>query len=61
MIKKVKASLNEKLIFVFLIMLGVFALGFTTVVKNKCLFVKNYDPQNINFEKPNNIVVLNAE
>ena len=61
MIKKVKASLNEKLIFIFLIMLGAFALSFTIVVKNKCLFIKNFDPQKINFEKPNNIVVLNAE
>ena len=61
MIKKVKASLHEKLIFIFLILLGVFTLGFTIVVKNKCLFVKNFDPQKINFEKPNNIAVLNAE
>ncbi len=42
MIKKVKASLHEKLIFIFLILLGVFALGFTVVIKNKCLFIKNY-------------------
>jgi cyclophilin family peptidyl-prolyl cis-trans isomerase len=61
MIKKVKASLHEKLIFIFLIVLGVFALGFTVVIKNKCLFVKDFDPQKINFEKPKNIVVLNAE
>ena len=61
MIKKVKASLHEKLIFIFLILLGVFTLGFTIVIKNKCLFVKNFDLQNINFEKPKNIVVLNAE
>ena len=61
MIKKVKASLHEKLIFIFLIVLGIFALGFTVVIKNKCLFVKNFDPQKINFEKPKNIVVLNAE
>ena len=61
MIKKVKASIHEKLIFIFLIMLGVFALCFTIVVKNKCLFVKNFDPQKINFQKPNNIVVLNAK
>ena len=25
------------------------------------MFVKNFDPQKINFEKPKNIVVLNAE
>ena len=61
MIKKVKASLHEKLIFIFLILLGVFTLGFTIVVKNKCLFVKNFNPQKINFEKPKNIVVLNSE
>ena len=61
MIKKVKASLHEKLIFIFLILLGVFALGFTIVIKNKCLFVKNFDPQRIDFTKPENIVILNAE
>ena len=61
MIKKVKASFHEKLIFIFLIVLGIFALGFTVVIKNKCLFVKNFDPQKINFEKPKNIVVLNIE
>ena len=61
MIKKVEASLHEKLIFIFLIVLGIFALGFTVVIKNKCLFVKNFDPQKINFEKPKNIVVLNIE
>ena len=61
MIKKIKASLHEKLIFIFLIVLGIFALGFTVVIKNKCLFVKNFDPQKINFEKPKNIVVLNVE
>ena len=61
MIKKVKASLNEKLILIFLIVLGIFALSFTVIVKNKCLFVKNFDPQKINFEKPKNIVILNVE
>ena len=49
------------LILIFLILLGIFALSFTVIVKNKCLFVKNFDPQKINFEKPKNIVVLNAE
>ena len=61
MIKKIKASLHEKLIFIFLIVLGIFALSFTIIIKNKCLFVKNFDPQKINFEKPNNVVILNAE
>ena len=61
MIKKIKASLHEKLIFIFLILLAIFALSFTIIVKNKCLFVKNFDPQKIDFEKPNNIVILNTE
>ena len=61
MIKKIKASLHEKLILIFLILLGIFALSFTIIIKNKCLFVKNFDPHKFNFEKPNNIVVLNAE
>ena len=61
MIKKIRASLHEKLILVFLILLGIFTLSFTIIIKNKCLFVKNFDPQKINFEKPNNIVILNAE
>jgi len=61
MIKKVKVSLHEKLILIFLILLGVFALSFTILIKNKCLLVKNFNPQKIDFEKPNNIVVLNAE
>ena len=61
MIKKVKASLHEKIILIFLILLGVFALSFAVIIKNKCLFVKNFDPQEINYSKPENIVVLNAE
>jgi cyclophilin family peptidyl-prolyl cis-trans isomerase len=61
MIKKVKASLHEKVIFIFLIILGIFALSFTFLIKNKCLFVKNINPQEVNFKKPKNIVVLNAE
>ena len=61
MIKKIKATLSEKLILVFLLALAVFILSFTIIIKNKCLFVKNFNPQKINFEKPENIVVLNIE
>ena len=61
MIKKIKATLFEKLILVFLILLGIFAFSFTILIKNKCLFVKNYDPQKINFDNPENIAVLNTE
>jgi len=61
MIKKIKATLFEKLILMFLILLVIFALSFIILIKNKCLFVKNYDPQKINFDNPENIAVLNTE
>ena len=61
MIKKIKASLFEKLTLTFLILLGIFTLSFIIIINNKCLFVKNFNPQKINFEKPEDIVVMNAE
>jgi len=61
MIKKISATLSEKLILFFLLTLAVFILSFTVIIKNKCLFVKDFDPQKINFDKPENIVVLNVE
>ena len=61
MIKKVKATLSEKLILIFLLILAIFVLGFTIIIKNKCLFVKDFNLQTINFDKPENIVVLNVE
>ena len=60
MIKKIKASVSEKLILIFIILLGIFTFGTYFVIKNKCLFVKNFDPNNIDFKKPNNIAILNA-
>jgi peptidyl-prolyl cis-trans isomerase A (cyclophilin A) len=61
MIKKIKASLFEKLTLTFLILLGIFTLSFIIIINNKCLFVKNFDPQKIDFTKPENIIVINAE
>ena len=60
MIKKIKASKSEKIIFIFLIILTTFTLIFFITIKNKCLFVKNYNPKNIQFKKPRNIAILNA-
>jgi cyclophilin family peptidyl-prolyl cis-trans isomerase len=60
MIKKIKASTSEKFIFVFLILLSITTFYVYFIVKNKCLFVKNNDPKNITFKKPNNIAILNA-
>jgi peptidyl-prolyl cis-trans isomerase A (cyclophilin A)/peptidyl-prolyl cis-trans isomerase B (cyclophilin B) len=60
MIKKIKASASEKFIFIFLIILSVATFSTYFVVKNKCLFVKNFNPKDITFKKPNNIAMLNA-
>ena len=60
MIKKIKASCSEKIIFIFLILLGIITSGTYFVIKNKCLFIKNYNPKNINFQNPDNIAILNA-
>ena len=59
MIKKIKASLSEKVLLIFLISLGIFSLFSFITIKNKCLFVKNYNPEKIKFENPRNIAVLN--
>ena len=60
MIKKIKVTIAEKIIFYFLILLAIITFSTFFVIKNKCLFVKIHNPQNINFEKPNNIAILNA-
>ena len=60
MIEKIKASTSEKVIFVFILVLGLFTLTSFLLLKDKCLFVKNYDPQKINFENPKNIAILNV-
>ena len=60
MIKKIKASTSEKIIFTFILILGLFSLTSFLFIKDKCLFVKNYDPKKIKFEDPSNIVILNV-
>ena len=61
MIKKVKASLSEKILLIFLITLALFASISFFLLKNKCFFVENIEPNNINFSKPANIAVMNVE
>ena len=61
MIKKLKASFSEKILFIFLISLGIFSFSFFFIIKNKCLFVENVDPKKIQFNNPQNIVVMNVE
>ena len=59
MIKKIKSSLSEKIIFTFLLLLGIFSLTSFLLIKDKCLFVKDYDPLKITFNNPKNIAILN--
>ena len=61
MIKKIKTSLSEKILFIFLISLGIFSFSFFFIIKNKCLFVENVDPTKIQFINRQNIVVMNVE
>ena len=60
MIEKIKASTSEKIIFIFIIILGLFSITSFLLIKNKCLFVKNYDPEKISFKNPANIAILNV-
>ena len=60
MIKKIRASISEKILLIFLIILAIFSLTSYVVIKNKCLFVKNYNPNDIQFSNPENIAILNA-
>ena len=60
MIKKIKASSSEKVIFTFVVVLAIFSFGSFFLIKDKCLFIKNYDPQKITFDNPKNIAVLNV-
>jgi len=60
MIKKIKQTLSEKILLAFILILGIATFSYFIIIKNKCLFVKNYNPEKLNFEKPENIAVLNA-
>ena len=60
MIKKIKASTSEKIILIFLVLLLITTFVTYFVIKNECLFVKNFDPKNIKFKDTNNIAILNA-
>ena len=61
MIKAVKASLSEKILFIFLICLGIFAFTSFFLLKNKCLSVKKVNLEKVNFPDPENIAIMNVE
>jgi len=61
MIKTIKASKSEKILFIFLISLTIFAFTSFFLLKNKCLFVEKNNLSKLYFNEPNNIVVMNVE
>jgi len=61
MIKKIKTSFSEKVLFIFLISLGIFSFSFFFIIKNKCFFVENVDPKKIQFTNLQNIAIMNVE
>ena len=60
MLKKIKQTKSEKLLLIFLILLGIFSLISFTLIKNKCLFVEKVNLTKLNFNNPENIVILNV-
>ena len=60
MLKKIKQTKSEKLLLIFLILLAIFSLFSFILIKNKCLFVEKVNLAKLNFNKPENIVILNV-
>ena len=61
MIKTIKASKSEKILFIFLIVLAVSAFSSFFLLKSKCLFIDSNDLKTLNFKNPDDIVVMNLE
>ena len=61
MIKKVKSSLSEKILFIFLIFLAVFTFGSFYMIKNKCLFIKQLDLSELKIKDSKNLAIMDVE
>ena len=61
MINKIKPSRSEKIIFIFILSLATFTITSFFLLKNKCLFIEDFDPNNLVFDNPENIAVLNID
>ena len=61
MIKKIKSSLSEKILFTFLISLAVFTFGSFYLIKNKCLFIKQLDLNELEIKDPKNLAIMDVE
>ena len=55
MIKKIKISFSEKILLIFLILIGIFSFSFFFIIKNKCFFVEDVNPGKIQFTNRQNI------
>jgi len=60
MIEKIKQTKLEKILLIFVLTLGIIAFFSITIMKNKCLFVKQYNLEKLKFKNPQNIAILNA-
>ena len=60
MIEKVKQSTSEKLLLFLFIILGVVAIYIFFILPQKCLFIKDNDPNKLTFNTPENIAILNV-
>ena len=60
MILKIKQTRLERNLLIFIIILAVITFGSFVSMKNKCLFVKKYDPSKLKFKNYENIAILNA-
>ena len=61
MIKKIKSSLSEKILFTFLISLAVFTFGSFYMIKNKCLFIKQLDLSELEIKDSKNLAIMDVE
>ena len=60
MIEKVKQSTSEKLLLFLFIILGVIAIYIFFILPQKCLFIKDNNPDKLIFSNPENIAILNV-
>ena len=60
MIEKVKQTTSEKLLLVLFIILGMIAIYVFFILPQKCLFIKDNNPDKLTFNNPENIAILNV-
>ena len=61
MIKKIKVTFSEKLLFTFLIILSLVFFSTYFLLKDKCLFVNKVNSDKLIFKDPKNIAIMNIE